>query len=154
MAMTLCGCGETAQTPSYEKVNNEVIMRVAGRASAGISGYADIYTGKLTLTKYEADDTDETLADNAVLSGAQFAVYKLEDGVTYWATFDQDNELIEWVQEEADATLVVTEDDGKVTVQGVCPGTYYFKEVVAPKGYLLNENDVEEILQAYLQHRG
>ena len=38
-------------------------------------------------------------------------------------------------------TTLTTADDGTVTVKGLKAGDYYFKEVVAPDGYSINNND-------------
>ena len=41
---------------------------------------------------------------------------------------------------------VFTKEDGKVLVQGLNVGTYYFTEKTAPKGYSINEEAAEAIL--------
>lgn len=105
----------------------------------------DLWTGKITLTKYAEDNTPAT-QDNEVLNGAQFKVYKTVGTTTSWAKFDSDYEFVEWVAAEADATPVETKNDGTLTVAGLDSGTYYFKEVVAPIGYSINEEDVNATL--------
>ncbi|MGX7230996.1 SpaA isopeptide-forming pilin-related protein [Enterococcus pseudoavium] len=40
------------------------------------------------------------------------------------------------------AQPLVSDKDGKVTIDHLAPGTYYFKEVVAPTGYILNSEPI------------
>lgn len=100
----------------------------------------DLYTGKITLTKYDEDESD-------ALAGATFKAYKKDaNDVMTWATFDANNKFEAWVANEADATPLVTGDNGTFTVSGLDSGTYYFKEVIAPDGYSINEEDAEATL--------
>ena len=105
----------------------------------------DLYTGQITLTKYAEDETLDTVEDNKKLNGAEFKVYKMVGTDKSWAQFDDDYEFVKWGT-EAEATQVKTTGEGTLTVEGLDSGTYYFKEVVAPIGYSINEADVDATL--------
>ena len=107
----------------------------------------DLYTGKIEITKYAEDKTPATLEDNAKLAGAEFVVYKVVGTTKSYATFDTNNKFAGWVETEEAATRVVTGTNGKVEVQGLDKGTYFFKEVKAPEGYSINATDVSATLQ-------
>ncbi|MGL5979187.1 MAG: MSCRAMM family protein [Erysipelotrichaceae bacterium] len=67
--------------------------------------------GSVVLTKFDEDDNDKRLA------GVTFALYD-----------DMDNELV----------TRVTDDNGRIVIDDLLPGSYYFKEVSAPIGYIVD----------------
>ncbi len=92
-----------------------------------------LYTGSLTMTKTGEND--------APLAGAEFVIYTRRDNKVVYAVVENGN-VTGWTETEADATSVVTEADGTVTVKGFDDSeTYYFKEVKAPEGYSINTDD-------------
>lgn len=127
-------------------VNN--IVKLGDGENDGRFGQAseDLYTGAIELTKYAEDKTPATLEDNAKLAGAEFVVYKLNGETKSYATFDANKKFAGWVATEAEATRIVTAEGGKVKVEGLDAGTYYFKEVKAPEGYSINAEDVSATL--------
>ena len=101
-----------------------------------------VVSGSVTLTK-----TDN---DNNKLSGAEFVLVKtLDDDSKVYATATDngngDYTLSGWVTAVDDAThLVTTGADGKFTINGLeKDGKYEFKEVKAPDGYSINEDNAE-----------
>ena len=124
------------------KVHNEVSVGNGESDNKYGAASTDLYTGEIVLTKYAADATPDTVNDNEVLSGAGFKVYKVEGEAKLWATFDSDNKLTGWVEDEADAAVVETNAKGTVKVQGLDLGTYSFKEVIAPAGCEISMADV------------
>lgn len=122
-------------------------------------GSENLYTGEITLTKYASDADNDNLTNNAKLADAEFKVYKKvksivnDEEVTTikWAKFDADYKFVEWVNNEADATIVKTDADGFLTVKGLDVDAagieYFFKEVKAPEGYSINTTDVSATLQ-------
>ena len=95
-----------------------------------------LVTGEIKLTK--------TGENNAPLNGAEFVVYKEDNGTKSYAKFDNDIKFVEWVAKEEDATRVVTNAEGIVNVYGLDNNaTYKFKEVKAPEGYSINATDSE-----------
>lgn len=78
--------------------------------------------GKLTLVKRDA-------TDNSVITGAKFELYKVNDDDT----------------EERIGEYEVG-DSGKISVDNLLYGKYYFKEIIPPKGYELSAQKVEAVL--------
>ena len=90
------------------------------------------YTFGIPVFKYTGNDTP--------LAGAKFTLYsdsnchtaielfEAETGETYRRFITGDNE-------ENKVTEITTNDSGKFNITGLKPGTYYLKEIEAPKGY-------------------
>lgn len=101
------------------------------------------YSGNATITKYEVDTEN-------VLKGAEFVVYRMNGDVKEYAVIDNKGWITgQWIAETTKnevpaglGTTLTTADDGTVTVKGLKAGDYYFKEVVAPDGYSINNNDI------------
>lgn len=103
------------------------------------------YSGNATITKYEVGTTN-------VLKGAEFVVYRInkETNKKEYAVIDANGWITgQWIEETTEnevparlGTTLTTADDGTVTVKGLKAGDYYFKEVVAPDGYSINNNDI------------
>lgn len=98
-----------------------------------------LYTGKITLVKYDADDEDVKLA------GAGFEVTR--EGETTPLTFVKDeNAQIYTYDKEGQITEIVTDENGEVVIKGLNIGTYVFTEKTAPEGYSVNETPSEATL--------
>ena len=101
------------------------------------------YSGNATITKLELNTTN-------VLKGAEFVVYRMNGDVKEYAVIDENGWITgQWIAETTEnevparlGTTLTTADDGAVTVKGLKAGDYYFKEVVAPDGYSINNNDI------------
>lgn len=103
------------------------------------------YSGNATITKYEVNTTN-------VLKGAEFVVYRInkETNKKEYAVIDANGWITgQWIEETTEnevpaelETTLTTADDGTVTVKGLKAGDYYFKEVVAPDGYSINDKDI------------
>lgn len=103
------------------------------------------YSGNATITKYEVNTTN-------VLKGAEFVVYRInkETNKKEYAVIDNEGWITgEWTAETTKdvvpaglGSTLTTADDGTVTVKGLKAGDYYFKEVVAPDGYSISNNDI------------
>lgn len=101
------------------------------------------YSGNATITKLELNTTN-------VLKGAEFVVYRMNGDVKEYAVIDENGWITgQWIAETTEnevpaglGTTLTTADDGTVTVKGLKAGDYYFKEVVAPDGYSINDNDI------------
>lgn len=103
------------------------------------------YSGNATITKYEVGTTN-------VLKGAEFVVYRInkETNKKEYAVIDANGWITgQWIEETTEnevpdrlGSTLTTADDGTVTVKGLKAGDYYFKEVVAPDGYSINNGDI------------
>ena len=143
------------------QVDNTIIASGSENASTPDygGGSENLYTGEITLTKYASDDNNNDLEDNEKLANAEFKVYKKvksivnDEEVTTikWARFDAAYKLLGWDNNEANATIVKTDADGFLTVEGLDVDAagieYFFKEVKAPEGYSINTTDVSATLQ-------
>lgn len=97
--------------------------------------------GKLTLIK-ESANPDMTNGNPCYsLKGTTYQVFgKENDAKAATGNVEQNKKLGSYV-----GTLVCNEDGTTNTISNILPGTYYYVEVVAGKGYLLNDvvEDVE-----------
>lgn len=141
----------TAIVTSPDGTKNGAIKE-SGNVEGPKSEDVTVYSGEITLTKYAFEkENDENVADNEKLAGAKFKVYKLVENKKVWATFNADYVFTGWTNNEEAATVVETSSvestKGTLVVKGLGLGKYYFKEVEAPKGYHINEEDAEAELK-------
>lgn len=141
-------------TVESEIVNNTVQPSDGENTFDDVTHSDNLYTGKITMTKYGESD------ENVTLAGAEFVLYYEKDGKTYYAEFenadnfaDDSHEYIftgNWIEETEDgvvpegATHIVTDSNGEAVVRGLDDDVTYgykFKEVKAPEGYSINETD-------------
>lgn len=107
--------------PDYYKLNTNVYNLTidAKNLSHSFDVVNDVTKGSVVLTK-----TNEV--GNAKLKGAVFNLYK------------------------NDGTLVLnnltTNDDGQIKVTNLDWGTYYFKEITAPAGYVLSDDNIRFVI--------
>lgn len=101
------------------------------------------YSGNAKITKLEVNTIH-------VLKGAEFVVYRMNGAVKEYAVIGDNGWVTgQWIAETTKdevpaglGTTLTTADDGTVTVKGLKAGDYYFKEVVAPDGYSISNNDI------------
>ncbi|GCF94769.1 hypothetical protein NRIC_26600 [Enterococcus florum] len=92
--------------------------------------------GSIRLFKKDQDKTTP-------LPDAKFVLYKKDGGGTP-QYYKLTGSTITWVTNKADATRLTTDTpDGKITVDNLLEGTYFFQEVEAPPGYQLDETEQE-----------
>lgn len=123
----------TAKVEAVDSVTNKA---VSSNDPEGTTTTA--YTGTATITKYGEK--------NQTLKGAEFVLYRMVDGKTEYAIIKDKYVTGEWTEDlnaVKDSHTIVTDENGVATVKGLKEGTYYFKEVVAPDGYTINEKDSE-----------
>ena len=116
------------------------------------SDHEDVISGTVTLVKTDDNESGE---NKIPLAGAEFVVQKTENEKILYAIFDKTNTLTGWTEyleapEETPnapkATVLTTDEEGKITVNGLAPDTSYeFKEVKAPEGYSINETNATVI---------
>ncbi len=96
----------------------------------------ELYTSQIIIDKFAADDEETKLA------GAEFVLYKEVEGVKSYYKYDAENDVVSWVADIADATVVVTDENGAATIIGLEDGEYKLQETKAPEGYNLLKSDV------------
>lgn len=116
---------------------------------------------------YELDGTKVDGKTQAVLQNAQFVLLNgakteaamVENGkVTGWVKVDSEaaagdvqmpETYEEWVARYGEQNVILTSAaDGTFKIAGLDDGTYYLREIQAPNGYNLLENDVELVITA------
>lgn len=126
-------------------IDNDVVI---GEGENGIddkygSDHEDVISGTVTLVK---TDDNENEANRIPLAGAEFVVQKTVEGKTVYAVFDTNNKntLTAWTDTLEKATVLTTDSEGEITVNGLAPDTKYeFKETKAPEGYSINETNAK-----------
>ena len=122
---------------------------------------------KVIVFTYELDGTKVDGETRAALQNAQFvllngakseAAMVVDGKVTGWvkvgseaaAAEEQIPETYEeWVERYGDQNVIFTSAaDGTFKIAGLDDGTYYLREIQAPNGYNLLENDVELVITA------
>ena len=81
----------------------------------------------------------------AKLEGASF-VFKASDG-TFWAEGN-------WVEDDKDASLLTTNSDGIVKIDGLASGTYQIIEKKSPDGYQLPDAPIEISISSETDDQG
>lgn len=132
-------------------VNNKAVSQSShkdGSVVAGKPGEEDVYTAAVQISK--------TGEQNAKLNDAEFVLYYTDaEGTKQYATVKENEYKTEepynyvvtgWTDDLKKAghikTSTVNGVDGTAIIKGVDDdNSYFFKEVVAPDGYSLNEQD-------------
>lgn len=100
----------------------------------------ELYTGKITLLKYDVDN------QSIVLENAGFKVTNKAGKVLTFVQNDEDKKIYTY-DPEGDITEIFTDDKGNVVIEGLDVGEYTFTETTAPKGYSVNGTPVTVDLQ-------
>lgn len=119
-----------------------------------------VFTYELDGTKVDGE-TQEVLqnAQFVLLNGAKTEAAMVVDGkVTGWVKVDSEaaagdvqmpGTYEEWVERYGEQNVILTSDEnGLFNIAGLDDGTYYLREIQAPNGYNLLENDVELVITA------
>ena len=96
-----------------------------------------VFSFNIVINKYAANNAETKLA------GAKF-VLKNAEGKYY--KYDAATKAVTWVAAKADATEVITDDNGAARFDGLQAGTYSLDETVAPAGYNQLTKDITIVL--------
>ncbi len=112
-----------------------------------------VYTVDIEILKHVTDH------EETKLSGASFILYKKSDNkndntdtpTTQYYKYDSTAKIVSWVTDQAQATILTTDTNGKVTFNGIQANSdneaysyeYYLRETAAPEGYNMLEEDIK-----------
>ena len=130
-------------TVTGEMVNNSATIDDGSHTY--VPSTTEFKTGAIKLTKTGADDNNDSQAD--VLENAGFVIFKkvTVDGAEKEMYLKETRDEVantytrEWVDTQSNATVFYTNAEGVLQINGLDKETYYFREVVAPEGYSINE---------------
>lgn len=97
----------------------------------------EVYTSKIVV------DKRDTTANGKKLKDASFILVKKDSGVESFYKYDASTDTVSWVDNEDDATVKTTDNNGAAEFIGLKDGIYYLRETVAPAGFNLLADDVE-----------
>ncbi len=137
-------------------LNDQAVIAGTGNDNKGVLKYGENHNleTKPNTTKTYTWDFDVLKFGNSdkqkVLKGAQFVVLnsdktkvaKVEnDKITGWDSVTTDEYATTWP--EGKGTILITNDQGKINVEGLDAGNYWLHEVKAPDGYNTMKDDQE-----------
>lgn len=131
--------------------NGETTAGHEGKDTYG-SDKVDLYEGNITLTKTNDYETED---EKVLLAGAGFEVRKDSERSTalnFKKTAEGEYLYVEAPITNGEGnvittTEIVTNTNGTVKIKGLDIGTYYFKEITAPKGYSVRQDSVNATLE-------
>lgn len=138
-------------TAENDAITNKATAGHKGEDTYG-SDEVKLYEGNITLTK---TNDYETEAEKVLLAGAGFEVRKDSEKSTalnFKKTAEGEYLYVEAPIKNGEGnvittTEIVTNANGTVKIKGLDIGTYYFKEITAPKGYSVRQDSVNATLE-------
>ena len=122
---------------------NKVSLEYSNNPNQGGTGktqedHVIVFTYELDTTKVDGNNNKIKLKD---------AEFKLKNAAGKWAVLDK-GKVSRWLDADADATVLTSNEDGFFAVTGLDAGTYYLKETKAPAGYNLPTSEFEIVITA------
>lgn len=138
-------------TAENDAITNKATAGHEGKDTYG-SDKVDLYEGNITLTKTNDYKTED---EKVLLAGAGFEVRKDSERSTalnFKKTAEGEYLYVEAPITNGEGnvittTEIVTNTNGTVKIKGLDVGTYYFKEITAPKGYSVRQDSVNATLE-------
>lgn len=138
--------GETITVTYTAKVNDKAIAKISKNEATltysnnpidsadtnTISQEQKVYNAKINIVKYDSSPDQSPEESTKKLGGAKF-ILKNSDNKYY--KYNTTDDVIEWVDNKADADVFETTIDGKASINGLKDGNYKLYEIEAPKGY-------------------
>lgn len=146
-------------------INNQAVVGLPGNPNKVTLSYEDhnnptgddgvtppsetiTYTWDMDVLKYSNGD------ESKVLQGAEFVLLKKVDNVEYFAVVDENSKITGWTTDGVEpetgaeegktyASVLTTNANGKIEIDGLDTDTYYLREVKAPAGYNKLTADVQ-----------
>ena len=131
------------------KWNKEDMQRiVVAEYYNGTTSMSVIFPGFLNRVEVEKRDAED---ENILLNEAKFILFKrdVDETVYYYQ-----RETKTWVLDKELASVLETNGNGKVGVQNLPIGDYYFEEIEAAPGYILPEDENERIFPTAIGSEG
>ena len=123
----------TAGNPNtaYLTYSNDPNVESGGKTSTTVEEQPKVYTFQLELNKIDDKKTP--------LSGAEFTMSKLVEGVRKYAQFEAQSDdsyiITGWVTSASEDKTTFTTAGKNVVIKGLDEGTYRLEETAAPAGY-------------------
>lgn len=116
---------------------------------------ARVYTFGMDLTKIDGATKNEQ--NPTKLPGAEFILYHNHapaevtgNPIPMYAVVDTNGMIIRWTQTQSEATVLVTDANGKISVKGLSDNQGYFlRETKAPSGYNQLGSDIKFQITSY-----
>lgn len=118
----------------------------AGKVAGAVADFSQTVVngvgyGTAEITKYNADETK-------TLAGAQFTLYDADGNQIVVRRNADGNYTYSQNASENTEIRLVTGKDGRITVDGLMWGSYYFQETEAPEGYILSDAKISFTVNA------
>ena len=108
-----------------------------------------VYNFDLVIDKFAANPDDEE-DTGSKLAGAKFVLVKKPTANSEaFYSINPKSGIVSWLDDVDDdaVTIQETDEDGAASFQGLEAGTYFLREVEAPLGYNMLQEDVEVVIQ-------
>lgn len=149
----LATLGENADIEIYYSatLNNTAAAGVVETNTATLTYKAQKFTDTATVVTYSIGGTSEAAtitkvdgADQSPLAGVKFVLKNQTTGK--YATFDTDMKLSGWVDTQASATELVTNENGNIFAYGLDADTYILTETETLPGYNLLDDTITAVI--------
>ena len=149
----LATLGENADIEIYYSatLNNTAAAGVVETNTATLTYKAQKFTDTATVVTYSIGGTAEGAtitkvdgADQSPLAGVKFVLKNQTTGK--YATFDTDMKLSGWVDTQASATELVTNENGNIFAYGLDADTYILTETETLPGYNLLDDTITAVI--------